>query len=342
LSIAAWVFIGSAAIVAGLVVGEIILRLLQRSLRPLTEWQNWEMHHRIAALNDLARMGGASVVVVGSSMVNAAVDPDRLSALLDRTRPAFNAGLNGAGARLLELWTLRIVLPRLRPSVVVIGLGSHEVSSGNVIARRLLDSLLTSSGWRDLEGGGSFMDRLIRWFGKRSFLVRYRSYLGRRALFRDTPTRRSSTCRRLGTLRTLLLFRFRSYRIDDRQLKMWNQLLENFEVGEAEMTALGRLIEGVRAAGAIPVLIRMPVTGDWVQLHPGGRSDFEQFERTLSSFARERSVPYADLASKFLSLEDYADPVHLNGKGLLRFTNLLAVVIKDVEASPAAESYRGT
>jgi hypothetical protein len=328
-----WLVITLVSVVVALAVGEVALRLAGLRLRPLTEWRNWEIHHKVTAVNDLAREGGASVVAVGSSMINAAVDPDRLSVLMDRTRPAFNAGLNGAGTRLLELWTLRVILPQLRPDILLIGLGSHEVSSGNSVAKRLLDALLTSTAWRDLEGDGPLGDRLIRWGEKRSLLVRYRRYLGRRRMFRDTPTRRSSTCRRLGTPRAILLFRFRSYRSDDRQIEIWNELLNEFEVGGEEMAALDRLITGVRAAGVVPVLVRMPVTEDWVALHPKGTSDFEQFERTLSTFARERAVPYADLAQQFSSHDDYADPVHLNGQGLLRFTEILAGVINEVAAS---------
>jgi hypothetical protein len=288
------------------------------------------MHHKVAAANDLAKQGGASVVAVGSSMVNAAIDPELLSQLLGETRPSFNGGLNGAGIRLVELWTLRVLLPRLRPNIVVIGLGSHELNSGNTVAQRLLEGLLTSSAWSDLVGEGSLWERLIRGAEKKFFVVRYRRHLGRSTLFRNPRSRQASTCRRLGTPRALLLFRFRAYRSEERQIQIWKELLNHFEVGDGEMAALGRLIDGLRAARITPLLVRMPITRDWIDLHPGGGVDFERFERALSFFALERRVPYADIASEFDSLEDYADPVHLNGKGLLRFTNILAEFIKGV------------
>jgi hypothetical protein len=327
MSLAGWVVVALGGVAAAVVACEITLRRAAYKLHPLTEWQNWEMHHKVSAVNELACDGGASVVAVGSSMINAAIDPYYLSALLQSDRPVFNAGLNGAGTRLLERWTLDVVLPRLRPDLVVIGFGSHELSHGNLIARRLLDSLLTSRAWGELRGGGSVWDRVKRWAERRSFLVRYRRYLGRRKLFRDTPSRRSSTCRRLGMPRALLLFRFRQYRIDDRQLTIWNQLLAEFDIGTEEIAALGRLIAGVRAAGAIPILVRMPVTKDWVNMHPRGQADFETFQRAVSSFAYGHDVVYADLAGRLHSIEYHADPVHLNGEGLREFTALLAKVI---------------
>jgi lysophospholipase L1-like esterase len=171
---------------------------------------------------------------------------------------------------------------------------------------------------------------LVRWAEKRSFLVRYRRYLGRSTLVRDTPTRRFTTCRRLGTLRALLLFRFKSYSIEEQQVRTWRELLNNYEVGSEEMAAFGRLIDGLRAAGVTPIIVQMPVTNDWLDLHPAGRRDFERFEKAMDSIAHQRDVPDVDLMAPFLSIEEFADPVHLNGEGQARFTNLLADVIAEL------------
>src|SRR5437879_5105086 len=117
LDIVVWLVVAIGGLVLAFAAAEIALRLTSSKLRPLTEWRSWEMQHKVAAMDEVAREGGASVVAIGSSMINAAVDPDRLSLQLRRSRPAFNAGLNGAGIRLLELWTLKVVVPTLRPDV---------------------------------------------------------------------------------------------------------------------------------------------------------------------------------------------------------------------------------
>lgn len=130
--------------------------------------------------------------------------------------------------------------------------------------------------------------------------------------------------------RGLLFFRYREYRIDERQLPIWHQLVADYDVGGEEMAALRRIIDGVRGAGAVPILVRMPVTSDWVDMHPQGARDFRRFADALESFARVNGVAYADIASRFASLDDFADPVHLNGKGLARFTDALAGSIAQI------------
>lgn len=329
MGIAEWLVIAVVGTVVVLTVAEILLRSAAPRLRPLSEWRNWEMHHKVAALDDLAAEGGASVVAVGSSMVNAAVDPDLLSQLTGRVRPAFNGALNGFSMRLLELWTLRIVIPRVHPDIVVIGLGSGEVNGGNTVARQLLDTLLTSQAWGELTGDGTLFARVIRWVEKRSFLMRYRRFLGKAALFQPDPYQRAGMCRRLGLLRWFLIFRYRPYMIEDRQLLIWKEVLNEYEVSAEEIAALGRLIDGLRAAGVTPLLVQMPCTKDCFDLHPQGRDDFERFESALDSVARQRHVPYPDLKASFSSIEEFADPVHLNGEGQARFTSLLADVIAE-------------
>jgi hypothetical protein len=325
--IVSWLLIALAAAVGVLGAAEIVLRRLALKLRPLSEWRNWEMQHKVDALTDLAREGGASIVAVGSSTMNAAVDPDLLSQLTDRNCPAFNAALNGAGMRLLELWTLRIIVPRLRPDIVVIGLGSGEINRGNIVAKRLLRSFLTSPAWGELTGEGSAAVRWIHGLEERSFLVRYRRYLGRRSLFQPDPFERASACRRLGLLRWFLIFRYRPYVIEDRQVKIWKEALNEYEIGPEDLAALDRLIDGLRAAGVVPLLVKTPSTADWVGFHPGGEKDFKSFEDAVDSVVRRREVPFADLMAPLSSIEEYADPVHVNGAGQERFTGLLADVI---------------
>lgn len=332
MEIQGWLVVVAVAVVVALIAAELLLRSVRPKLRPLSDWRNWEIQHKVEALDALARDGGASVVAVGSSTMNAAVEPDFLSKLTGRTRPAFNAALNGAGTRLIELWVLRILLPRLRPDVVVIGLGSGDVNAGNIVASDLLRSFLSAPAWEDLTKGSTPM-RWMHLLERKSLLVRYRRYLGRSSLFQPDPFQRASVCRRLGLLRWFLVFRYRPYKIEDRQLLIWKDSLNEFEVGREEIEALGRLVDELRAAGVIPIIVKTPVTKDWVDLHPAG---FKAFEEALESMVRDRDVIYADLMAPFTSIEDFADPVHVNGNGQERFTKLLAEVIADIPASSTA------
>jgi hypothetical protein len=322
--IVGWVVVALVgAVVVVVAAAELVLRHFRDRLHPLSVWQNWEMEHKVASIDALAATGGVSVVAVGSSDVNAAVDPALLS---DPSGDGlvFNAAVNGLSMEALERWVLRVIVPRLRPRVLLIGLGSHAFNRNNKVAAARYESLVTSPAWGDLVGRDGPGARLIAWADKHILLVRYRSYLGRRSLFQDSPTRRHTASRADGTLRALLLFRFRPYGSEERQLQTWNRVLASFEVGEPEIQSLARLIEGLRAADVVPVIVRMPYTTDWISIHPGVTADIEAYERALSQLVHDHGVIFLDAGAHFSSLEGYADPVHLNGAGRARFSKIVA------------------
>jgi hypothetical protein len=321
-----WIVVAVASVVVLLGATEVALRAVRSKLRPLTDWDNWEVHHKVAAIDDLAVSAGASVVVVGSSTMNAGVDPDMLSRELKWSRPAFNAAVNGAGIRLLELWTMKIIVPRLRPDVVVIGLGTGELNGNNLIAKRLLNTMERSPAWRALVAG-SQGHRLLDRIRSKLLLIRYRRFLGRRSMFQADPFQRGTACRRLGLLRFFLVFRYREYQIEDKQLEIWREALNDYAIGDDDITSLHRLISGLRAAGVTPLIVRTPAAPDWVGLHPHGDADVERFDAVIASAAKIDGVAFVDLAPRFPTLEDYADPVHVNGRGQERFTAFLATAI---------------
>ena len=335
------VAVAVAAFIAAFVLAELVMRGLAPKLRPLTPWDNWEVHHKVAAIDALSSDGGASVVAVGSSTVNAGVDPDQLTGELGRARPAFNAALNGAGIRLLELWTLHLVVPTLRPDVVVIGLGSGELNTNNLVGRRLLDAMVRSPAWRARAPRRSSARVLLTRLRTASLVWRYRKLLGRRALFTPDQFQRATMCRRLGLLRFFLVFRYRRYQIEDKQREIWRDALNDYAIGDEEIASLHRLISGLRAAGVTPLIVRTPFAPDWVGMHPHGIADVERFDSVLSSVSAMDGVEFADLATAFSSLDDYADPVHVNGKGQERLTGLLAAELARMPAGTSTATGGG-
>jgi hypothetical protein len=330
--IVGWVVVALiGSLVVAVAAAELVLRFFSDRLHPLSVWQNWEMEHKVASIDALAPAGGVSVVAVGSSDVNAAFDPALLSDL-SGDGPAFNAAVNGLSMDALERWALRVIVPRLHPRVLLIGLGSHAFNRNNKIAAARFESLVTSQAWGDLVGRDGRRARMIAWAEKHLFLFRYRSHLGHRSLFQDSPTRRHTASRADGSLRALLLFRFRPYGSEERQLVTWNDVLASFEVGDPEIQALARLIEGLRAAGVVPVIVRMPYTTDWISIHPGVAADIEAYERALAKLVHDHQVTFLDAGVHFASIEGYADPVHLNGAGRARFTKMVAEFLATLPA----------
>ena len=298
----------------------------------LRDWPNWEFENKVRAMDRLARRGGASVITVGSSMVQAAVDPHLLSALLARERPAFNAALNGATARTLELWTRHIVVPRLRPDMVMFGFNSIEMNDNSLVAQRIFDQFRTSRPWRRLRDEGSIFRRAIFRLESASYLVRFRRYV-RKSAWSGAKRGKLAEVSELGYLRGVGVFEWRSYGIREHQRKIWGEALQDFRAGGHEFEALGGLIRALRDANIPVLLVRMPISEDWIPLHPKGDQDYRAFERKLQAFVGSNDVRFVDLMPGFTSLDDFVDPVHLSPAGKRRFTTELVQHITEATAS---------
>ena len=311
-------------IVAALVVlllAEIGLRVASPKLGPLNAWNDWEVTRKVEAIDALAAKGGASVVFVGSSMVNAAADPVLYSELSGAKRPAFNAALNGAGTRLFDLWTMHVVVPRLHPKVVVVGLSSRELNDLGSSSEQAYQSVRGSPGGRSVAPDLSPTEWILR-AGDQSYLVRYRQRLrSPSTLFDIPPGAGRNSVGRLGTLAALRIFTRPQYLTEDFHKNVVPRTLARFAVGGRALDALRHLVDELTAARIRVVLVKMPVTQDAIDAHPHGAEDYRRFEQILATFASQTQVIDAD--AWFDGTAEFADPFHLNSKGRERFTRQL-------------------
>ncbi|MGH2726758.1 MAG: hypothetical protein ACRDKS_07250, partial [Actinomycetota bacterium] len=310
-----------------LAAAERTLRATASSLAPLNSWNDWEATNKVERMDALAARGGASVVFVGSSMVNAAADPALFSRLLGVKRPAFNAALNGASARLIDLWTLDVVVPRLRPKVVVIGLSSRELNDNGFASARIFRAVRRSPGGRSIAGDLSPTER-IQSIGERAlYLVRYRTRLRHPStLTADPEVKRPATVGPLGVLDALRIFDHATYRVPERfRDEVFPQSLDGFVMGGKEFDALGHLVSTLITQKIRVVLVEMPVTDDTIAAHPQGANDYRRFEDVVGIFARSTQLVDAD--AWFPGTSDFADPMHLNGTGREEFTRRLAALM---------------
>ena len=346
-----WVFV--AAGVGLLVAAELTVRAFAPRVAPLLEWRDWECQHKAEAIEGLGRRGGASVVAVGSSTMNAAFDAQQSTDILRLDRPAFNAALNAATFRTLELWLLGFVIPKLQPDLIVLGLDSFQFSDNNLVGERGFKMFRSSMAWRHRRADASAFQRLLRWAEEHSFLVRYRHFFREPGRWGMKPPPFTTRVRRfvkefrgsfardrgkraavspLGMLEALSLFGRTPYETvrTDRMREAWVRFVKDYRIGSSELDALGRIVDAIRAADVALLLVLMPATQDWVDFHPRGAQDFDAFKVAVAGFVAERDAPFLDARSGFTSLDEYADALHCNPVGRERFTGILSATVADL------------
>jgi hypothetical protein len=317
-------------------IAEIALRLMSSKIR-LRDWGSWEMQNKINAMDRLATTGGASVVCVGASHVQVGIDPALMTELLGSERPAFNAAINGCGSRMVELWVRDVILPKLKPDLLIYGIGS-ELTDNSVYAATVLRRFRRSPGWLRMRNEGSAARRLVYSLESVSYLARYRWLLPRK---RREKKKRGALVSDLGYLQWVDSFREFEYGISDLKANIWRDVLQDFSVGGPEMQALGRLVDLLRDAGVGVLLVQMPVRmPDWLAFHPNGRQDFDDFEQVTRAFVAEHDVPFMDMMPQF-SPEEFADPVHLNRSGQEKLTRMLVEASRERLAVLSREATPG-
>ena len=126
-------------------------------------------------MDQLGRKGGASVVFMGSSMMNAGIDPEAFHEGRSDPRPPFLAAINGSDPRMDEVWLRYVAVPRLKPSTVVIGLTSRDFN--DAVRPQQYSLFVSSPGAEEAMGTESALDAAERRLADFSYLVRYRDEL---------------------------------------------------------------------------------------------------------------------------------------------------------------------
>ena len=321
-----------AGLVGLLVAAELALRAL-RSRLPLRDWWNWEAENKVRTMTRLSKHGGASVAVIGSSMIQAALDPELLWELVPSERPPFNAALNGANACTIELWTRHLVIPLLRPEVVVLGVDSLEMNDNT--RTKIFDRLSTARPWLRMKDEAPLLRRLLYRFERISYLIRFRRLVSRTARERAAVGRRGSDVTPLGYTVLARKFHNRPYHATDEQRAVWNLALNEYATGGRQLAALNRLLDELLATGIRVIVVNMPTTKDWIDQHPRDGADFASYETAVAKLVQGRDVSFVDLSWEFPQDDYFGDPVHVNGRGQERFTRTVADLLVDATAPKA-------
>lgn len=311
----------AAVVVATLAAGEVAVRAIEDRLPPASGWVSDEYPAKRARMAELARAGGVEVVVLGSSVVDVAIDPAALS------MPAYNAGLIAASPVIVETWARELAVPLLEPEVAVVGISSRDLNGNGAGMRARDEQFRASLGGAWLLGRHSAADRVEWWLNEHSALVRNRQALRRplEALAGyDPPDRNRTQLTDLG-LETEL--RDHAFRASGDIVEFFRrEPLAGFDVTEDQLGAFRRLVAGLVADGLRVVVLDMPVTDDYVALHPDGAEDHRRYEEAVDEVVAATGA--ALLRPGVWPDELFADPLHLNAFGGERLTAELDALLR--------------
>lgn len=334
----------AAMVLLVLAAAEMSARALAPYLAEPLVWSDRSTQVKVAQMDRLARRAGCvDVAFVGNSMTRDAIDPRAYTAADPQHRTAYNAALDAATPALLRRWTLEEVEPRLGPATVVLGLSSFDLNDNARIAASALESYSTATLSRD-----DVFGRLQAPFVEHSALFRYRTELRdpsqlwaglQDARAGDRQERLSAdgidgiigpdgeglSRRELSYTGAVSIQRFAQ-----------TELLNDFHLGGAQVAAAEGLIEELQGRDVEVVLLLLPVTADYIELHPEGGADFQRYLVTARRLAERTGATLVEAQGWATGDEQFADTHHLNGDGALAFSAELPGLLADAGATTPA------
>lgn len=255
----------------------------------------WDTQFTQDKADQIAGMGEVEIVYVGSSVVNAGIDPG-LVANNSRFESGYNSAIPSTTPSTWKIWMRDLVYPDLCPSVVVIGISVRDYNDGNVGIPFDLRSYLPSAGRLELYGQFSPAS-LEQQIGRYSAFVRIRSRLREP----EKVARFLVKGRVRGWPATVLTPDGRYTGWDDNVFvdpspegieQLTTKVFVDFSVGGAEDLAVRSIIEDARSLGDRVVIVRMPtINQEIAQLLPAGRDDLDRFERQIERLGNDYDVP---------------------------------------------------
>ena len=302
---------------------ELGARLLAPHLPGLGGWHSREVQAQVARIEQRANAGGVNLAFIGSSTIGAALDPEALSEAVGDDW--YTAWMAGADEPVIELWTNEIVVPKLDPDFVVLGLTSFELNDA-YSSEGLLSSYTTSPGRLRAIGTLSPRDKAIGWLEERSALMALRQYL-------RSPG--ELVARLTGRIPNMAPphgqfdgARSRSYGQEPEGMQRVRGYVREFAVGGSATVSLERAIAELKAQGREVAIIDLPVLeSEWAAMHEHGEVDLEAYREVLRDLATRRDVRLFTYAGQFQDRDLYRDPIHLNGRGSEQFS---AVLVEDL------------
>jgi hypothetical protein len=297
-------------VVVVLVLAELFTRAIASHLPAPLQWDAYETQVKVNQIDALAQRGGADVVYFGSSIVDVGIDPQEVDRTLDGHITSYNAGLSAAIPRMTANWAEHVVIPRLHPKVIVIGLCSYDLGAEDPLRTVVYDAYLGSSGVRQVMGTDDPIQAVDRWLGEHSSLWLHKYQL------RDPAAVLHAIEGHTPTQDPVAVDLAADGRQTDAQNQPYQDLttvdVKGWRLGKKDTAAIDGLISYAHRRGIKVVLVDMPVAPQFVAAT--GSARYQDFNNDLGAIGRRTGATvlfYQTARNDSLFLNN----IHLNHTG---------------------------
>jgi hypothetical protein len=304
-------------------------RALDQHLAPVTGWPGNEygLHEEQLA----ARGGEVELLVLGDSSGAVAIVPDEL---VD-PGSGYNYWLGGAPMRSVELLASEVVLDRVAPTTVIVGLTMRNFNDAPGQASHLA-ALESASAFRRAAGRRSGLDHVDDWLQEHSALFRHRASL--RDPLELVRTLRSPLIHdRLGP-DGHIADRGADRLADepDAHRQQEEEAMADYAVSPLELAALHDLLAELERRRITVLVVSLPVTGAFIDLAEDGTQDYARFISAVRSTAYTNGAHVLD-AMEAHSWPDhlFGDVNHLNALGTARLRPILTGALVELHGARA-------
>ena len=301
-----------AVVLTVLVAAEAGARVLEAELPAPQVWDTPFVQDKATRIEEL---GDVDIAVIGSSIANASIDVTAVADAIDWADTGYNASNPGSAIREWGAWDKDMVLPELCPEIVVISIGPRDTNDHEPTDERELSAYLDSEGRRRLYGEETVGESIESFFQENFALVAIRERLREpRNLYRFLNGESISSWQsRLTPDGRFLGFDGGVY-VDDpeRDRRLREGELRNYQVGPIQFDSLKGIIETVKATGAYVVIVDMPLMREKLaEVVDNGERDLDDYDRALSEVANETGVTVLSYPDMNDNPTFYADLYHM-------------------------------
>jgi hypothetical protein len=320
-------------VVVGL--AELGVRTFADAFPPPARWANPFADVKV---DQMQERGAATTVLMGSSIVNAGLDPGVLG---DEgvPGPVYNAALPGTGIEAWVVWYPEVVVPVLGPERAVIGVSVRDWNASTFDPADV-ERFREAEGFRRFVGDAGWLSRLDHAASGVLDLVRYRAALRQPAsvvawnageVVDGWPRREMD-----DDGRYLGFDDVRYHRDPERLAERRDGSMAEFRPGGPRELAFETLLDDLATRGVQPTIVRLPaMTADLVDAGLVTRDAVARFDDQLRAVAAARDLPLLD-ARSFDDRDDlFADEYHLNEIGVQRLSRWVARRVVQVEERAA-------